>query len=211
MSALAMAKSYDQIFDGQKHYRTLLQCTARPGMIGQLDDVLMEVPAPLNRATTLIALTLMSADSSFHLEQSAEQAMDLLCRETLAKPATAEQADFVLIADARRFEEIDRARTGNLAYPEQGATLVVQVAALSPAPMPDSLRLTLAGPGIESEAAVFVSGAPVELFEALQKRNVEFPLGVDSFFTCDSLSAGPCVMALPRTTRVKWEPVSEWS
>jgi alpha-D-ribose 1-methylphosphonate 5-triphosphate synthase subunit PhnH len=211
MSAPAMAKPYDQVLDAQKHYRTLLQCTARPGTIGQLDDVSMEIPAPLNRATALIAFTLLSADSSFYLPQGDNSAMDLLRRETLAKPVPAEQADFLLIPDARRCEEIDCARQGTLAYPEQGATVVLQVTALSPAPMPGCLRLTLTGPGIESETVVFVLGAPAALFESLQKRNAEFPLGVDAFLTCDSLSAGPCAVALPRTTRVQWEPVSEWS
>jgi alpha-D-ribose 1-methylphosphonate 5-triphosphate synthase subunit PhnH len=171
----------------------------------------MEVPPQLNRATALIALTLFSADSSFYLAQDGESAVDLLRRETLAKPAPAEQADFLLFPDANRFEEIHHARPGSLAYPEQGATVILQVMALSPAPMPGCLRLALTGPGIETEAAVFVLGAPQALFEALQKRNAEFPLGVDAFLTCDSLSAGPCVLALPRTTRVQWGPISEWS
>jgi alpha-D-ribose 1-methylphosphonate 5-triphosphate synthase subunit PhnH len=207
MSALAAARPYDQVFDAQKHYRTLLQCTARPGSIGQLDDVLLEVPPPLNRAAALIALTLLSADSSFHLSPSEAPAEDFLCRDTLARPATAEQADFLFVADPSRIEAIERARSGRLAYPEQGATIVLQLTAISPAPMPGCLRLTLSGPGIETETTAFVLGACETLFEELRRRNAEFPLGIDAYLTCDSLSAGPCVLALPRSTRVIWERI----
>jgi alpha-D-ribose 1-methylphosphonate 5-triphosphate synthase subunit PhnH len=204
MSALAPIRSYDQVFDAQKHYRTLLQSTARPGTIGQLDDVLLEVPPQLNRATVLIALALFSADSSFYVSQGEDAVVEFLRRETLAKPASAEQADFLLLPDTRQLEEIHRARVGSLAYPDQGATVVVQVTALSPAPMPGCLRLALTGPGIETENAVYVLGASEALFEALREQNAEFPMGIDVFLTCDSLSAGPCVLALPRTTRVQW-------
>jgi alpha-D-ribose 1-methylphosphonate 5-triphosphate synthase subunit PhnH len=207
MSVLAAIKPYDEVFDAQRHYRTLLQCTARPGTIGQLDDVELEIPPQLNRATALLALTLLSSDSSFYLAQGEEQARDFLRRRTLAKPAAAEHADFLFVTDPSRLQPIGLARTGTLAYPDLGSTVVLQVTAISPAPMPGCLRLTLSGPGIETETVVFVLGAPEALFEALREQNSEFPLGVDCYLTCDSLSAGPCALALPRTTRVRWQRV----
>jgi alpha-D-ribose 1-methylphosphonate 5-triphosphate synthase subunit PhnH len=207
MSALVEVKPYDQIFDGQKHYRTLLQCTARPGTIGQLDDVVLEVPSPLNRATALLALALFSGDISYFLGRDDAQVANFIERETFAKPASADQADFLVLVDSDRLENLQQAKQGSLSFPDLGATVVLQVAALSPAPLTNSLRLTLSGPGIESETVVYALGAAEKFFETLRKRNAEFPLGVDSFLTCDSLSAGPCVMALSRTTRVHWERV----
>ncbi len=207
MSAPALLATYDPVFDAQKHYRALLQCTARPGSIGQLDDVALDIPPKLNRASTFLARTLLSADTTFYISEGDESAVDFLRRETLARPAVAEQADFLFLPNPARIEEIDRARTGTLTFPEQGATMVLQVEGLSPAPMPGALRLTLAGPGIETQTVVFVSGAADAIFESLKKRNAEFPLGIDTYLTCDSLSAGPCVLALPRTTRVAWERV----
>jgi alpha-D-ribose 1-methylphosphonate 5-triphosphate synthase subunit PhnH len=207
MSTLIAARPYDHVFDGQKHYRTLLQCTARPGTIGQLDDVLVDVPAQLNRATALLALALFSGDSTFYLAQGEESALEFLRRETFAKPVSAEQADFLICSGAGRLEDLHCARTGSLAFPDMGSTVVAQVAAVSPAPIPGGLRLTLTGPGIEVETVVFVLGAGAELFEFLRERNAEFPLGIDTFLTCDSLSAGPCVLSLPRTTRVRWEQI----
>ena len=84
---------------------------------------------------------------------------------------------------------------------------MAQVEAISPAPMPGCLRLRLTGPGIEVETVVFVLGASEAFFETRRQRNVEFPMGLDIFLTCDSLSAGPCVLSLPRTTRVEWERI----
>jgi alpha-D-ribose 1-methylphosphonate 5-triphosphate synthase subunit PhnH len=104
-------------------------------------------------------------------------------------------------------DALDHARTGTLTYPDLGATAIVQVEAISPAPLAGAARLRLTGPGIEDEAEVFVLGASDRLFDLLHERNAEFPMGVDVFFTCDSLSAGPCVLALPRTTQVAWERV----
>ena len=61
MSTALAARPYDQIFDAQKHYRALLQATARPGTIAQLNDAALDAPSQLNRATALIALALWLA------------------------------------------------------------------------------------------------------------------------------------------------------
>ena len=186
---------------------TIAPCCNAPRGLGpsaQLDDVVLDVPPQLNRATALLALALFSGDISFYLDPVEESGRQFLRRETAAKPASAEQADFLFLTDGNRLEEIRRARLGSLSYPDLGATVVLQVTAHLPAPTPGSLRLTLTGPGIETETVVYVLGAPEAFFEALRERNAEFPLGIDSFLTCDSLSAGPCVLALPRTTRAHW-------
>lgn len=207
MSALASVKPYDDIFDGQKHYRTLLQCTARPGTIGQLDDVELDVPPYLNRATALIVLALFTGDISFCLERGDERAMSFIQRETAATAETADRADFLILHDANLLAEISEVRVGSLSYPDMGATAIVQVEAISPAPLPGCLRLRLTGPGIEVETVVFVLGASESFFETRRELNAEFPMGLDVYLTCDSLSAGPCVLALPRTTCVDWERI----
>jgi alpha-D-ribose 1-methylphosphonate 5-triphosphate synthase subunit PhnH len=207
MSALAEVKPYNQVFDGQKHYRTLLQCTARPGTIGQLDDAALEVPSQLNRATALLALALFSGDITFWVDEGAAAAANFIERETNARPASADKADFLVFTGDEQIEELQQAKPGTLSFPDLGASVVLQVQAISPAPLAESLRLRLTGPGIETETVVFVLGASEAFFGTLRERNLEFPIGVDTFLTCDSLSAGPCVMALPRTTRVNWERV----
>jgi alpha-D-ribose 1-methylphosphonate 5-triphosphate synthase subunit PhnH len=212
MSTLVSAKPYDEVLDGQKHYRTLLQCTARPGMIGQLDDVLLDVPPHYNRASALIILALFTGDTTYYLGQGGGRSplqadCDFVRRQTGAKPSTAEHADFLILQDVNLLASIGEVRQGSLLYPETGATVVAQVEAISPAPIPGCLRLNLTGPGIEVETVVFVLGASDAFFETRRERNTEFPMGLDVFLTCDSLSAGPCVLSLPRTTIVEWERI----
>jgi len=215
MSVLASLKPYDEVFDSQRHYRTLLESTARPGLIGQLDDVMLDVPPVYNRATALTILTLFGGDTTYALvphESQADEAFasgdsDFIRRRTGAKAVPVNQAEFLVLFDAAMLPHIKDVRIGSLSYPDLGATVIVQVESISPAPMQGSLPLRLTGPGIETETVVFVSGAPAEFFAARAEFNREFPMGLDMFLTCDSLSAGPCVLGLPRTTRVDWERI----
>jgi alpha-D-ribose 1-methylphosphonate 5-triphosphate synthase subunit PhnH len=204
VSALAAVKPYDETFDAQKHYRTLLDCTARPGTIGQLDDVQLQLPPQYNHATALIALALFGADTTYYHPSDAD--CSFLRMKTGAKASSVEQADFVILFDSEQLVHLD-VRSGTLSYPETGSTVIAQVEGISTAPMPGSLRLRLTGPGIETETVVFVSGASEAFFDFRRDLNFEFPIGVDMFLTCDSLSMGPCVLALPRTTRIDWERI----
>jgi alpha-D-ribose 1-methylphosphonate 5-triphosphate synthase subunit PhnH len=210
VSTAILAGHYDEVLDAQKHYRTLLDCTARPGTIGQLDDVAMELPSQYNHATALIVMALFGGDTTFHLAepegQGLERESEFIRSVSGAKPVAAEEADFLVFFHAEDLQKSE-VRTGTLAYPETGATVIAQVESLSPAPTPGSLRLRLTGPGIETEAVVFVTGAAEPFFAHRADLNAEFPIGFDLFLTCDSLSAGPCVLALPRTTRVAWERI----
>jgi alpha-D-ribose 1-methylphosphonate 5-triphosphate synthase subunit PhnH len=207
MSTAAALNPYDQVFDGQKHYRTLLQATSRPGSIGQLDDASLEVPPQLNRATALLVMALLSGDVKYYLDRADSSAEDFILRETSARPTEPAQADFLIFPDPGSFEALGKAKTGTLSYPDLGATVIVQAEAISPAPVAGALRLDLTGPGIRNRAEIYVRGLSKALFEVLRERNAEFPMGVDAFLTCDSLSAGPCVLALPRTVRIQFEQV----
>ena len=209
MSAAPASNAYDPVFDSQKHYRTLLNCTARPGTIGQLDDVGLDVPESLNRATALVTLALFSGDVSFFLQGGKAAALRFL-GETGATPAASDQSDFLILEATDSdgaLEALRLARSGSLSFPEAGATVILQVTAVSPAPLSDCLELTLTGPGIETRSTAFVSGVPTAMLELLRRRNREFPLGVDVIVTCNSLSAGPCMLSLPRTTSVDWKAV----
>jgi alpha-D-ribose 1-methylphosphonate 5-triphosphate synthase subunit PhnH len=212
MSTLA---PYNDIFDAQRHYRTLLDCTARPGTIGQLDDVQLDVPPQYSRATALIALTLFGSDTTYCLIQNPAQAAaqpaetdcSILRGWTAARPASVAEAEFLILFDPAQLEALEDVRVGTLPYPETSATVIAQVEAISPAPMPGALRLRLTGPGIETENDVFVAGVSESFFATRRELNAEFPVGIDVFLTCDSLSAGPCVLGLPRTTLVDWQRI----
>jgi alpha-D-ribose 1-methylphosphonate 5-triphosphate synthase subunit PhnH len=210
MSTSTLTRSYDPVFDSQKHYRVLLNCTARPGSIGLLNEVEVEKPAELSQSSSLIALMLFSSDVSFFLGRDASPAAGYLVRQTRAIEAPVAEADFVFVHGRDNEDAVAALRSvkaGEPAFPETGATVLLEVEAISPAPLADCLRLTLSGPGIETASIVYVAGIDPKFLETLQSRNCEFPVGVDVYLTCDSVSAGPCVLSLPRTTRVSWETV----
>ncbi len=200
-------RSYDAVFDSQKHYRVLLNCTARPGTIGMLDDVSLDAAPGLSHAAALVMLALFNSDVGFFIHLG-KAAAGFVRRETQAYAVPAPEAEFLLLEDgAGAIDAIKAAKIGSLEFPETGATVIIQVASVSPAALNNGLKLTLTGPGIETEATVFVAGMSSTLLEAVAARNREFPLGIDLILACDSLSAGPCVLSLPRTTNVHWEPV----
>lgn len=203
MSSSVVA-SYDRVFDSQRHFRTMLDCTARPGTIGLLDDVPLELEPGLNKATALVALALLNPDVSFHAGGLGDAVDRFVQRQTLATRAPVDEADFLFLDGADSTESIDRAKSGTPSYPDAGATVLLQVSAISSTPLPEALSLTLTGPGIPDATTVFVSGLNPEILAALERQNCEFPIGVDAILTCADPSAGPRILSLPRTTKATW-------
>ena len=169
--------------------------------------MLLDVPPDYSHATALIVLGLFGGDTTYYLGDDGQRSVqqhdakcDFIRLNTGAKSVAASQADFLLLFNSNLLEKLNDVRVGSLSFPDMGATAVVQVESLSPAPMPGSLRLKLTGPGIESETVVFVMGASESFFEKRRELNAEFPMGLDLFLTCDSLSAGP-VFSLCRARR----------
>jgi alpha-D-ribose 1-methylphosphonate 5-triphosphate synthase subunit PhnH len=99
-------------------------------------------------------------------------------------------------------EAMSRARIGQPAYPEEGATLVLQVARLAPNAdgEPGSLRVSVSGPGVDGVARFAAEGLPPVVLRALRSINREYPLGVETI-----LAAGERVVSLPRSAAVDWE------
>jgi alpha-D-ribose 1-methylphosphonate 5-triphosphate synthase subunit PhnH len=115
VSTAILAGHYDEVLDAQKHYRTLLDCTARPGTIGQLDDVAMELPSQYNHATALIVMALFGGDTTFHLAepegQGLERESEFIRSVSGAKPVAAEEADFLVFFHAEDLQKSE-VRTG---------------------------------------------------------------------------------------------------
>src|ERR1700761_9643322 len=115
--------SYDPVFDSQKHYRVLLNCTARPGSIGLLSEVEVEKPTALSQSATLIALMLFSSDVSFFVEHDASSTASYLARQTRAMEAPVTEADFIFVhgRDPKNaVAALRSAKAGELAFPETG-------------------------------------------------------------------------------------------
>lgn len=188
---------YDAVFDGQRHFRVLLDAMARPGMIGTLNDVTLS-PQGLNQASALVGFALLNADVSFHVASGKAEPPAYLTMNTASRPTDPEQADFLFADGAHATDAVRRAKVGTLTYPENGATVVIDVDRLATEPIEGSLTITLRGPGVDGEVTVHIVGLSREFFEALKVKNDEFPLGVDTIIA-DRQGA---VLCIPRTSKV---------
>src|SRR5262245_21390466 len=198
---------YDEVRDGQRHFRSLLDSLSRPGPINALDGVDFTSSPRLNKGSALVAFALLNADASFYLVNMTPEDVAFLAGNTRANAVPIEQASFIFCDGQQHPDVLEDAPCGSLAYPDAGATIVVQVDALSEDPLPGGLKLTLRGPGVDGSAAVFVRSLNPDLLLALQAGNAEFPLGIDAIVTCDGGERGePRVLGIPRTAKLSWEP-----
>lgn len=197
---------YDEVFDAQKHFRSLLDSMSRPGKINPLDPVELKTPPNLNRASALVAFALMDAESTFaavHLEGVEEY----IAANTNARSSDIRHAHFLFAQGNEPLDFLEDADCGTLLYPDTGATVILQLQTASTARLAgDALKLTLEGPGIEGRVTLFVRGLNPDLLLAIEARNAEFPLGLDTILTFTDESGAPSLAALPRTTRIVWEP-----
>ena len=217
--------TYDPVFDAQEHYRLLLDAMARPGKINTLPRLILSVPAgatpnqgpaaqpgsgALTDAAALVGFALLNADVSFFVDGAgSDVATRYLLVNTSGRPASLEEADFVFASGLASAALVEAMKKGSLPYPEEGATLVLSVAALSAEASQGAteasqiLALTLQGPGINGKKTFFVRGLSARLLEALQQSNVEFPLGVDLILT----DGDGHVACIPRSSAFRWETI----
>lgn len=196
---------YDEVFDAQKHFRALLDSTARPGKINVLDPVMLQTPSGLNDPSALVAFVLMDASSTFDVIGMPREVAEYLAINTNARHVETEKAHFIFARGSETPDFLDSADCGTLLYPDTGSTVVLQLENIATEPLPGSLRLALEGPGIDGKTAFYASGLNPDLLLALQARNVEFPMGIDTILTFADRTGAPAIAALPRTTRVSWE------
>ena len=183
----------DPVLDSQRIFRLVLDAVAHPGRIFRVPEG-MDPPAPLHPAAAAIALTLLDYETPLWADVSiGAEARDWL-RFHSGAPIVERAGDavFALVADPDRLPLLEAFAQGTDERPEQSATLIVQVGNLRPH---EGHRLT--GPGIPGEVRLAVRGLPGAFWDALRDNHARFPRGVDVLLT-----AGACLAALPRTTRV---------
>jgi len=196
---------YDDVFHAQRHFRSLLDSMSRPGKINALDPVDLSPPPHLNRASVLVAFALLNADVSFHMLNMSDADAAYLTANTRARVAPMGAATFVFTDGENTPGALEGINCGTLPYPDTAATIVIQVDALSPEPLAGGLKLTFEGPGVETTACAYTRRLNPDVLLALQARNAEFPLGIDSILTCDDERGVPHVLGIPRTSKVSWE------
>lgn len=189
---------FDQVFDVQKAFRKVMNAFAYPGTIYSLKDEAQgfEQHWACYDATRILMYMLLDADTSFAIDTKQEELSAQFTHMTYCPLQPKELAQYVFVTrehDASMKEIIEAAKTGTLENPQLGATLIIEVEALS-----EQGNYCLSGPGLKANCYKGIECRDEWLIYRNDK-NAEFPLGIDIILV-DQMQQ---VMALPRTTRVE--------
>jgi alpha-D-ribose 1-methylphosphonate 5-triphosphate synthase subunit PhnH len=185
---------FEEVFDAQEQFRIVLDAMAHPGIIYNLKDFDFEAPLYISNASAVIAFALLNADTSFHATGDFHISQ-YIALNTGAIEETYEKADFVFIKGSENAEVLFKLKHGNLSYPEDSATLLIDVDEISNSYFEKSIQIIFRGPGVEFENRGFFGGLNIEILETVKEINFEFPLGIDLIF-CDKNNQ---IVGLPRS------------
>lgn len=186
--------SFDEVFDSQKVFRTLLKSMSFPGRIFSMDEVATDFAAKELQPCVSVMLTLLDDRASFCALPAESGLSGFIRAHTSASEAAIEEADFVFVTDSQQPLDHKRLKTGSHVSPEKGATIVYQLARI---PGSGGRQLKLSGPGIKDTILVEMADMPLSLVHVLKVN--QFPTGVDVIL----VDSGWRVMSIPRSTRVE--------
>jgi alpha-D-ribose 1-methylphosphonate 5-triphosphate synthase subunit PhnH len=192
--------AYARPVETQHTFRVLLEAMARPGTAQDLPLTPGEPPV-LALLSTLadheVGFSLLS-DAAEHrpsLPALAQRISDL----TGCTQCAVGEADFVVSFGPLPAFAWPLLRRGVPAFPDRSATIIYVVPGVDLL-LPDlpAVRLTLRGPGIETEQCLAVSGLAASEFAMLAEVNQDFPLGVDTILT----DASGRLACIPRSSTI---------
>lgn len=193
---------YDEIFDAQEHFRLILDSMARPGKINVIPDLNIQPTDGINKASALIGFALLNTDASFcAIGELSESIAAYINLHTAADIVALQKADFVFVNGNQSDAFIADLKNGTLPYPEDSATIVLDVFNISIDETADSLQLNLKGPGIKTVETVYVTGLNHAILDAVKEQNFEFPLGIDLILTDKENN----MICIPRSNDFKYE------
>jgi alpha-D-ribose 1-methylphosphonate 5-triphosphate synthase subunit PhnH len=172
----------------QACFRGILQAISTPGMVVPLTRPVGPPPG-LSAAAASVLLTLVDSSVSASLPAGDDAARDWLVFHAGVQLAAPGTEDFVL---ARAHFDLRQLRKGTDDAPEDGATLVLDVASLETGRL---YRLT--GPGIETERRVMLPLADGFL-EAWRQQAQTAPRGVDVILCHEAR-----ILGLPRSLKIE--------
>jgi alpha-D-ribose 1-methylphosphonate 5-triphosphate synthase subunit PhnH len=200
----------DPVHGAQQTFRALLGAMSEPGRLhplpasatAGLEPQDSEMRPTMGSALAATLLTLLDADTPVHLAGAlaSDEARAWLRFHTGARDVAAVAGMTVALArdvDAALWSRLD---LGTDEAPQSGATLFVEVDALSEQPLPGSVSLRLRGAGIETTRDVAVAGLPPAFWHWRAALRSELPRGVELVLAC-----GARLVAIPRSTRIECE------
>jgi len=125
MSTLLRKHDFDEVFDGQKVFRLILEAMSYPMAVVNIKEYADKLYGGYP-ALMAVALTLLDNEVSFCVCEDDELA-DEIASLTLSKKEEPEDADFIFVLSPGDLRNaIENAKCGTLADPHKSATIIIQ-------------------------------------------------------------------------------------
>jgi alpha-D-ribose 1-methylphosphonate 5-triphosphate synthase subunit PhnH len=174
---------FDEVFDSQAIFRTILLAMARPGSIGGISVSDPRCPLPSCQVVAGILRTLLSHEVSFAVvpglagnPTAATELGAYLAEATGGQLCPIEAADYVVLLGAPPGGLFLSLRRGQPAYPDESATLIASLPSFAPG---SGVSLALAGPGVTPGTRLELAGWSAQDVATMTAVNAEPPLGID--------------------------------
>jgi len=184
----------DPVHGAQQLFRGILEAMSRPGRPVRLAP-LPESPAGVAPAAMAVLLCLLDQDTPLWLDPGlrAGAARHVSFHTQAPLVADLAAASFAVVADGMALRELSDIRLGDPAYPEGGATLIMQLRGFEA-----GSAYRFVGPGIDGRAELALDGLAPAFLRAHRANRETFPLGFDTILVADDRIVG-----LPRTIQVE--------
>jgi alpha-D-ribose 1-methylphosphonate 5-triphosphate synthase subunit PhnH len=189
MTDIALPGFADPVAGSQHCFRAVLDAMARPGTIHRTGEALSP-PAPLDRATAAVLLTLVDAEAALFIADEMRAAGDWLAFHCGASFVREAECAFALCA---ALPELSRFSAGTDLAPEDSTTVVLQLPAIGL-----GRRYRVSGPGLRVPGTIALDGLPAAFAEIWRGNHALFPRGIDLI-----LCAGTQLAALPRSCTIE--------
>ena len=179
--------SFDEVFDGQKVFRKVLEAMANPGRSVSIAEQAEKMYGE-NRAFLALAMTLLDNEVSFSTCNNKEIAENIALL-TLSRETELEKADFIFVEKIEQLSEVfKKAKYGTLEDPQKSATIIIKADGNC------DKTVKLYGAGIDGILSLEIPDAVEQALELRKQQNYEYPQGIDMVF----VTGGEEVFCIPR-------------
>lgn len=169
---------FDEVFDGQKVFRIVLEGMSNPGRVLSIKEQAQKMYGE-NPAFLALAMTLLDNEVSFFTcgNQKISEDISLL---TLAKETAVEDADYIFVEKEEDLKNVlEKAKIGTLADPQQSATILVKTGT------DFGSNLAIYGAGVDQTMQLTVPEVVKTALRLRDEQVYEYPQGVDFIFVTE--------------------------
>ncbi len=170
--------SFDEVFDGQRVFRKVLESMSNPGRILNIKEEADKMYGE-NKPFLALAMTLIDNEVSYYTCGNESLAKDISLL-TLSRETDLAEADFIFVERESDLKNvIEHAKTGTLADPQKSAAIILKV------PADNDVEISIRGAGIKGTLSISVPQIVFSALELRKQQEHEYPTGIDFIFVTD--------------------------